>query len=257
MSEREAREPAHLYPGCLASYVYPEIGLAAGRLLEAAGMAPRLVRGQGCCGMPALGMLDLEGARRMASDTVRLLSGLAGPIVTVCPTCSVALRQEYPRLLAEDELAGPARAVAARTQELSELLAARGFAPQPVSGAEAMTVAYHESCHLKRSLGVTEAPRRLLAAAGYRLAEVPEADRCCGFAGTYAVRMEPVSMRILERKMACLASVQPGVIATDCPGCLLQLSRGRERFGVAAPVRHTAVLLAGKPGRKELRPGAW
>ena len=239
-TEREA-EPVQLYPGCLVSHVYPEVGLAARRLLLEAGLRPELLPA-GCCGMPALHLLDLPAARRMAEQTVRLLAGTAGSIITVCPTCSVALRQEYPRLLAGSELEQEAARVAERTRELCELLAARGFPPLPVG--EGRTVAHHQSCHLKRSLGIAQAPAELLAAAGYRLVELAEADRCCGFAGTYAVRLEPVAMRILARKMECLAAAAPQVVATDCPGCLLHLRRGAAQHGFGAPIAHTALLLS-------------
>jgi len=246
--KREVGEPAVLYPGCLATFAYPEIGMAAGMLLEAAGLAPVLAADSGCCGMPSIHLLDLPAARRMAAQTVEALAATTGPIITVCPTCSVALRQEHPRLLADTPLAETAAEVAARARELSECLVARGYQQPPLERAQGVTVAHHLSCHLKRSLGVDDQPRQLLAAAGYTLADLAEADRCCGFAGTYAVRLEPVSLRILQRKMECLAAAKPDVIATDCPGCLLHLRRGAARFHLAAPISHTACLLADPKG---------
>jgi glycolate oxidase iron-sulfur subunit len=79
---------------------------------------------------------------------------------------------------------------------------------------------------------------------GIRWVELPNADQCCGSAGTYNLLQYELSMRILEKKMRDIASVRPEIVATGNPGCLLQLRYGARRFGVPVDVRHPVELLA-------------
>jgi len=112
--------------------------------------------------------------------------------------------------------------------------------PKPI-GQEAVT--YHDPCHLKRGIGVSSEPRELLTAAGFNLREMAESDTCCGFAGTYSFKYPDISASVLARKLDHIASSDATVVATDCPGCILQIAGGLHRAGSRIRVRHTAELL--------------
>jgi len=240
--QEAAGEDVVLYPGCLAEYVYPEMAESARDTLAAAGLSVALAAEPVCCGIPALYLGDRETAAALARRTIEAVERAGeGPVITICPTCHAALTRHFGELLAGDE-AWRARAegLAARTHDFSSFMWARD-----VPGRDgAARVTYHDSCHLKRGAGVWTEPRRLLEAAGYDLVEMKGADACCGFAGSYSFDHPEVSARMLEEKLAGIEATGAGLVATDCPGCVLQLRGGLHRRGSAVRVCHTAELVA-------------
>lgn len=229
---------------CLVDLCLPEVGVAAVRLLRRFGVGVAVPPGQTCCGLPLFNAGHRRAATRLAARTVRLFSG-SDPVVVPSGSCAWMVRSEYPHLLADDPVLGPrAAALAARTYELSQYLAAR---PTPVPAGRdpgVPRVTYHDSCHLRRGLGVEEAPRALLRRAGVELVELPGAEECCGFGGTFAVRLGEVSGAILERKLARVRATGAAVVTACDAGCLLQLAGGLARAGDRVRARHLAEVLA-------------
>ncbi|MCP5106563.1 MAG: (Fe-S)-binding protein, partial [bacterium] len=106
-------------------------------------------------------------------------------------------------------------------------------------------VTYHYSCHLKRSCGIEEEPREVISSIpGVRWLEMEEADRCCGFAGTYSMKLPEISSELLERKIKNIEKSGAQVVLTDCPGCLLSLRNGLKKANSDIQAYHTAVFLA-------------
>jgi Fe-S oxidoreductase len=105
-------------------------------------------------------------------------------------------------------------------------------------------VTYHDSCHLKRTLGVDEQPRELLRQAGYELREMAEADVCCGMGGSYSLKHPPVARAVLQRKLENIQATGAREVSADCPGCVLQMRGGCDASGLNVRVRHTAERLA-------------
>jgi Fe-S oxidoreductase len=147
-----------------------------------------------------------------------------------------------------------AEALATKVRDFSslvdELLADGRLAPAPGT-PPAGAVTYHDSCHQKRKLGAVEAPRRLLAATGHALTELPEGDACCGMGGSYSLKFPEVSRPILARKLENVRKTGAPVVAMDCPGCALQIGGGLDRAGDPVKTRHVAELIADRvvPGR--------
>jgi glycolate oxidase iron-sulfur subunit len=107
-----------------------------------------------------------------------------------------------------------------------------------------LRVAYDDPCHLLHGQHVKQEPRRLLRSIpGLQLLEVPEADWCCGSAGIYNLIHPELSRHILERKMKHLAALDPDMIATGNPGCLIQISTGVKQHGLRATVVHPIEVL--------------
>ena len=96
-------------------------------------------------------------------------------------------------------------------------------------------VTYHDSCHLKRSLGITVEPRELLKMVGADLVEMSFSDRCCGFGGSYSIKYHELSAHILDQKLACIQETGADLVAVECPGCLMQLRKGLADRGQGAP----------------------
>ncbi|MBM3147925.1 MAG: (Fe-S)-binding protein, partial [Actinobacteria bacterium] len=156
---------ALFFPGCLISYVYPEIGEALVRVLAAYGIEAVVPAEQQCCGLPALVHGDVETAREIAREQVaRLLDARADAIVTACATCGISLKRTFGELLADDRrLGAPAAELARRTVDVTELLSGRAEQAPPPGRLEAR-VTYHDPCHLLRGQGVGRQPRDLIRA---------------------------------------------------------------------------------------------
>jgi len=240
VAARTARQVVY-FAGCGIDYTLPEVGEATFDVLEAAGfevtVAPNV-----CCGLPAYAYGDLEGARALAERNLDLLAGLGGEaVITDCGSCASFLR-DYPSLFAEgDPRRRRAQEFAERIREFSEFVAAAP--PQGLSPVRAV-VTYHDPCHLSRYHTVTKEPRELLRAIPeleYR--ELPEADWCCGGAGSYALSHYDLSMAVLERKMGNIRATGAEVVATTCPACIAQLRYGAKIFGPAVEVLHLSQVL--------------
>ena len=233
----EAGRPAvAFFAGCAITYLYPEIGEATVRVLRHLGYGVFLPRGQGCCGMPALGSGDGPLAEKLALANIRAFSETeegaeAQAIVTACASCGGMLRHLY-REFGDSE----ATALAERVTDIHVFLRERGDirrlkalfrAAPPVSGSRRRVIR-HDPCHLKNR-GITEAPRELLRVLPQvEFVDAPGADLCCGLGGTFAVTQPGLSRDIAAAKARALENAcrEQGAdtVAADCPGCLLQLA---------------------------------
>ncbi|MCL5959560.1 MAG: LUD domain-containing protein [Chloroflexi bacterium] len=244
------------FAGCLIDLVYPEIGESVASVLRDAGASVAFPPHQECCGLPACWSGDEKTARDMARRNIEALE-MSGPdyVVSACPTCTVALVKEFPRLLAaEPEWLSRARALAARTFDFSAFLARviGADALSPTAGRPTLT--YHDSCHLRHTLEASSAPRALLVRAGANLVEMEDPDACCGCAGAFSLKFPEVSKSILDRKLASVEATGASLVATDCPACILQLRGGLDKRGSQIEVLHTAQILADRNGLPDQSP---
>jgi Fe-S oxidoreductase len=232
------------YPGCVVEYVYPEIGEAVVSALSRFGWEVHLQKGQGCCGIPALLKGDAETARSLARHNCGM-SALqdADYVITACPTCLKALREDFVRLLPDEKVASR---LADKAHDFSEFLInvakvkAKDFSHQ----ASKQKVTYHDPCHARHGLGISDEPRKLLELAGYTIAEMANSDACCGFAGSYSLSYPEISESILKRKMEAIESAEASILATDCPGCLIQLRGALGKSDLQIRALHTAEIIA-------------
>lgn len=238
-----------LFVTCIVDQALPEIGIATVRLLRRAGFAVDFPQEQTCCGQPFFNSGHRDLARNLAQRTVELLEPYEA-IVLPSGSCTTMLRLEYPHLLADNpRWYYAAMRVAAKTYELSEFLGK--FAPDFLGDHRLETIhpsiskspiTYHDSCHMNRMLGIKEAPRQALVAAGYEIDEMAESDRCCGFGGLFSIKMPEVSNAMTAEKVRQAQATKGRVIVTADPGCLLQM-RGMVREGDGLAVKHLAVAL--------------
>ncbi|WP_298270866.1 L-lactate dehydrogenase (quinone) large subunit LdhH [Geobacter sp.] len=246
----ESREKVLFYSGCLADFVYPEMCMDTVASLEALGYEVSFPQKQTCCGIPARYSGEMEVARDLARiNTDVLLEPEADYVVTICPTCTMSLRHDFPKLLSADPLwREKAERLAAKTFNFSELAARKSGARGAGLGAgkgERISVTYHDACHLKRGCGVYEEPRRVLTElVGVEIREMADCDKCCGFGGSYSIKYPEISREVLRNKMENIAATGAKTVAVDCPGCKLQIEGGLEAAGTGIAVEHSATLLA-------------
>jgi glycolate oxidase iron-sulfur subunit len=180
----------------------------------------------------------------MAKHNIAALEKMkADVIVTECGSCSAFLK-DYPELFENDPaMQGRAVRLAKQVKGFSEFMQERlpaGTAAKPIS----RKVTYHDPCHMSRYQGVVKQPRALLKKIpGVTYIELPDADRCCGAAGSYNVMHYEQSMKVLERKMENLQKTGAEILATECPGCIIQLTYGTRRAGLGVKVLHISELL--------------
>jgi|TARA_B100000315_G_scaffold72202_1_gene65797 L-lactate dehydrogenase complex protein LldE len=245
MPKPDADRTVQLFATCLVDTIRPSVGLATLRLLERLGVTVLVPAGQTCCGQPAFNSGCLDDARATARYTIDLLERSPAPVIVPSGSCGDMIVHRYPELFTGDPIYGPkADRVAARTYELGQYLA-DVLEVGDVGAKAERTIAYHPSCHLLRGLGVREAvPRLLEAVAGAQSVELPGSEECCGFGGTFAVKMSELSSAMLDRKLdAIIGSGADTVVACDA-GCLLQIEGGLRRRRAKLAVRHLAEILA-------------
>lgn len=234
-----------LFVTCLVDLYRPTVGFAAIRLLKAAGCTVEVPAAQTCCGQPAYN----AGDRATAADLARRVIALFEPydhVVVPSGSCAGMIAHHYAEALADDpEWKARAERLGARTHELvSFLVDVMGMSR--VDARYDGTVTYHDSCSGLREMGVKAQPRTLLGTvAGLRLAEMAEAEVCCGFGGTFCVKYPDISVRMVSDKVENIAATGADTLLAGDVGCLMNMAGRLSRLGRPVKVRHVAEVLAG------------
>jgi glycolate oxidase iron-sulfur subunit len=229
--------------GCVMPYFFGQVNEATVQLLSANGFEVVTPAAQRCCGALHAHAGERETARRLARQNIEAFAEARVDWIIVNAAGCGAMLKEYHELWRHDPLlSGAAKQFSERVLDVSQF-----FDRFPFRGPLAelpLRVAYDDPCHLVHGQRVREEPRRLLRAIpGVELLDVKEADWCCGSAGIYNLLHPDLSRQILERKMRHLMAVNPDVIATGNPGCLLQIGVGAKEHGLTAAVVHPIELL--------------
>ncbi len=229
--------------GCLMRSVFAHTNRATVRVLAKNGCRVMTPRAQVCCGALHAHHGDLAQARRLARRNIDAFEAHGVEVVVVNSAGCGAMLKEYGYLLQDDPVYAERAAVFSRkVKDISEFLA--GLTLNPRMGNLPLRVAYDDPCHLLHGQGISREPRMLLQQIpGIDLVSFKETDWCCGSAGVYNLTQPEMSRRLLDRKMRHIAAVDPDVIATGNPGCLLQLTWGVTRAGLRAEVMHPIELL--------------
>ncbi len=229
---------------CLADLFRPSVARAAVLLLRRAGCRVH-VPAQTCCGQPAYN----SGARAEAQAVARgVIESFEGYDHVVAPSgsCAGMLAHHYPALFRDDpHWAARAEALAAKTHELTSFLVdVRGQGP--VATRLPATATYHDSCAGLRELEVKLQPRALLAGVdGLELRELPGAEECCGFGGTFCVKYADISLDIVDRKIDDIVATGADTLLAGDLGCLMNMAGRLKRRGLTVEARHVAEVLAG------------
>jgi glycolate oxidase iron-sulfur subunit len=229
--------------GCLQSLMFAEESAAAVRVLTRNGCTVVTPKATVCCGMPALGFGKLEQVQKQARHNISLFEKAEVEfIITDCATCGSTLK-DYGKILAGDPLwAARAATFSKKVRDISEFLMSIPL-EKPVGRLEAR-VTYHDPCHLRRGQGVWKQPRLLLQVIdGLEFVELPEADWCCGLAGTQIITHYESSLKTLKRKTDQIAATQAAYVVSGCPACQMQLKAGLMRAGLDVRVDHPIALL--------------
>jgi len=236
---------ASLLITCLGDLFFPEVGVAIVRLLRRLGVTVDFPPNQTCCGLPLFNSGYHREAAQVARRTLPLFAA-SEYVVVPSGSCAWMVKKEYPGLFRDEPaLRKEAEVLASRTYELSQFLV-KVLGVSRVATNFRGTVTYHDSCHLLRGLGESESPRSLLGnLEGVKFIELPGADECCGFGGSFAVRLPEVSTSILSKKIANIEKTGADCLVACDAGCLMQMGGGLGRKGSSVHALHLAQVLAG------------
>jgi glycolate oxidase iron-sulfur subunit len=232
-----------LVAGCVQRTFFPGVNAATIRVLSAEGCDVSVPREQDCCGALSLHSGRLEEAKRFARALIARFEGDDVDAILINAAGCGSTLKEYGDLLQDDALwAERARAFAGKVRDISEYLA--GLEPRAARGPMPLRVAYHDACHLAHAQRIRSQPRQLLRTIPeLELLEVPDADQCCGSAGTYNL-FEPASAHeIGERKVDNIQSIAPDLLASANPGCTLQIQAILRERGVRLRAAHPIEIL--------------
>jgi L-lactate dehydrogenase complex protein LldE len=229
-----------LFVTCIADQLFPDTGVAAVRLLEAAGVQVEFPAAQTCCGQPALSAGEPESAALLARHWIDVFAPYDA-VVTPSGSCAAMVHHWYARIVPEQR--ATIDALAARTYELTQYLV-DVLGKVDVGARLDASVTVHDACHGLRNLGVRDASRTLLRAAGATIVEMPEAETCCGFGGVFATEHGEISGPLADDKLAHAATTGASWLVSGDAACIMHLEGRRRRTGVGPRPVHVAELLA-------------
>jgi glycolate oxidase iron-sulfur subunit len=222
---------------------FPGVNAATARVLAAEGCDVVIPRKQSCCG--ALSMHNgREGeAIAFAKRTIDQFEAAGVETVVVNAAGCGSSMKEYAELLRDESAYGERAATfASSVRDVSEVLDTLG--PVARRHPMAITVAYHDACHLAHAQGVRAQPRALLAAIpGLELREIADQEICCGSAGVYNLLNPEPARELGDRKTRNVLATGADLLVTANPGCLMQVAASARRMGESIALAHTVEVL--------------
>jgi L-lactate dehydrogenase complex protein LldE len=235
-----------LFTTCLVDGLFPDVARATVRLLQRLGHEVVFEQEQSCCGQMHLNTGYPADALPLIRRHVRVFEGFEA-IVVPSGSCTGSIRHQHAdtaRRFGDERLAVAAEETAARTFELSEFLVDVAGVTD-VGAYFPHRVTYHPTCHSLRMLRVGDRPMALLReVAEIDLFELPNAESCCGFGGTFAMKNSAVSSAMLADKVTAIGRTEAAVCSAGDSSCLMQIAGGLSRLRVGARTLHLAQILA-------------
>ncbi len=236
-----------LFITCLVDQLWPSVGASAVEVLRRAGCEVVFDERQTCCGQPAFNTGYRAEARRLAQRFIEIFEdGGADYVVSPSGSCT-AMAHHFHELFAEDERwRKRAEALAARTHEFGGFLV-NVLKVEDVGASFKGRVTWHDACHGLRDLGLREEPRKLIRGVrGAEFVELPNADACCGFGGTFSVKYPEISVAILDHKIDAIEKAGVRAVVSGDASCLMQIGGRLTRNNSTVRTMHLAELLASR-----------
>ena len=239
-----------IFPGCAFEFFFADIGEDIVSVLARAGYEVVYVRDLTCCGLAVRSAGDFKTAQLMAEHNIEKLSSF-DHIITGCATCGSALKDYGKWFSDNDPRQSGARNFSAKVSDFSEFLVKEGI---PTQDVQAVTVTYHDPCHMKWHQGITNQPRDILRSInGVKYVEMEGADDCCGLGGAFALAHRDISMAIQDKKIQNIKNSGAQIVVTSCPGCLIQLRDGVRRNKLPVKIMHISELIRGQIEPHQMR----
>jgi glycolate dehydrogenase iron-sulfur subunit len=217
-----------LFAGCGMEYLYPMIGVRMVQFLAGHGVEVHFPKDQSCCGIPVHARGDLATAEKMARQNADAFKKY-DTVITGCATCGATLKgyaQRFQSVSGNREIFESfSRSVVDLNQYLIGFLSGSDLHLEARKVYHGKRVTWHDPCHLVRYQGIKEQPRHILKATSHiQYIEMPDADRCCGFGGSFSIYHYDISRKIAQKKVRAIQVSGADLVVTACPGCIAQLN---------------------------------
>jgi len=234
-----------LFITCLIDNLYPQVGESMVKVLNRAGVGNILFpESQTCCGQPALNSGYHKEAKEVA---IKFLNDFKEGAYIVCPSgsCVSMVSVFYKQLFENDEqYLRLSEKISGNIYEFSDFLI-NVLGISNVGAKYSGKVAYHDSCHALRELGISNQPRELLRnVSGLKLIEMNMHDACCGFGGTFSVKLPNVSTAMLQEKVQCIIDSGADTVVSTDMGCLMNIEGYMSRKSIPIKVHHISEILS-------------
>lgn len=236
-----------LFVTCLVNLFRPSVGFASIKLLEDAGCKVSIPKTQTCCGQPGYNPGDFDSTRAVAKQVIDAFIDY-DYVVIPSGSCAGMLKLHYPSLFKNDSTyLQRAEALGAKTFELTSFLVdVLNYQPNQVQDLSAETISYHDACAGLRELGIKNQPRSLLQqSVNVTVNEMEKTEDCCGFGGTFCVKMPAISETMVSDKLSSAEATGAKTVLAGDMGCLLNIAGRARRLDSKLEFRHVAEVLAG------------
>lgn len=235
-----------VFPTCLVDQCWPSAGVGTVRLLRRLGVEVGFDPQATCCGQPAWNSGHRGPARLQAQQWIEAFERARAEHAVIPSGSCAAMVKHFPHLFeAGDPWHARAEQMATHTHELCAFVV-RELGIDDVGASFRGRIGWHDACHGLRELGLHDEPRALLRRVrGAEYVELPEADSCCGFGGTFAVKYPEISTAIADRKLEAIAAADIDVVVAGDASCLMHIEGRLSRVGSKVRSMHIAELLGG------------
>ena len=231
-----------LFATCLVDMFQTNVGKATVELLEHLGCEVELPEAQVCCGQPAYNSGYVNESKEAMKKMIVIFQH-ADYVVSPSGSCATMFK-EYPHILKDEPVwKEKAEQLAAKTYELTQFIV-DVLQVEDVGATLDAKATYHTSCHMTRLLGVKEAPIKLLEnVKNLEYIPLPNAQNCCGFGGTFSVKMGDISKQMVDEKIQHIEETEADIIIGSDAGCLMNIGGRINRVGHPVKVMHIAEVL--------------
>ncbi len=217
---KNPRMQVGLFTGCLINYIYVDIAEAVVDVLNRMNIEVVVPQGQLCCGTPSSTMGDYKSSKKLADVNKEVFeSQNLDAIVSACATCTKSIKVDYLRTL------GPSwQQMSDKIYDISEFIekyCGDDYKTKPIDEK----VTYHDPCHLLWVRGISDQPRNVLKKSS-EFVEMDQAGSCCGGGGIFTIIHYDLTLKMLERKVSSVERSGADTVATNCPGCIMQIADG-------------------------------
>lgn len=234
---------ASLFVTCIADMMYAEVGESVVRVLRRLGVDLDFPEGQTCCGQPAYSSGYHREAAHVAKKMIEVFEK-SERIIMPSGSCASMVHHGYPTLFAGDPVwEKRAEEFVHKTYEFSQFIV-DVLGVTDVGASFPKKVTYHSSCHMSRLLGIEEQPKTLLRQVkGIDFIDLPYSHDCCGFGGTFSMKLADISGAIVDEKVDHIIETGAEVLAGCDLTCLMNINGRLSRRGVPVKVMHLAQVL--------------
>jgi L-lactate dehydrogenase complex protein LldE len=232
-----------LFITCVSDTFFPRVGQAVVHLLRMHGCEVDFPESQTCCGQPAYNSGYKEDAKKAAKQLIRSFEQSE---YVICPSgsCASMIKHYYPNLFAtDDQWRDRAQKLVDKTYEFSQFMV-HVLGVKELQASYDGVATYHHSCHMMRGLGIADEPIQLLQSMkGLEVTDLPYKQDCCGFGGTFSVKMPEISEQMVDEKVEHILSTKATILVGSDMACLMNIEGRMRRLGHPIKVYHVAELL--------------